>query len=101
VSIGMTAADVPKPCWTIKDDEPQAELVVLEHLVAIHPEKLTLDELIREIEGEEVDFGARDAIHRAVRELSGVGLLHFRGDFLWPTRAALRYSWLQGNAHGG
>lgn len=35
------------------------------------------------------DFGSEDAIERAIRELVGAGLLHCRGGFVLPTRAAL------------
>jgi creatinine amidohydrolase/Fe(II)-dependent formamide hydrolase-like protein len=87
----MTSAEVPELPWSLEDGDSHAEHVVLQHLLAVHPDVVTVQELIREIEGEAVDFETRDAIRRAARDLSGVGLVHFRGDLVWPTRAALRY----------
>jgi hypothetical protein len=78
--------------WTTRDDDLSMESAVLQRVLDVHPARLTLAELVRELAGEEVDFGTRDAIERAARDLSGVGLLHLADDFVTPTRAALRYS---------
>jgi hypothetical protein len=78
--------------WTTLDDDIAMESAVLQRILAVHPARLTVPELVRELAGEEVDFGTRDAIERAARELSGVGLVHLADDFVTPTRAALRYS---------
>jgi hypothetical protein len=43
--------------------------------------------------GGQAAFAERDAVERALRELEAAGLLH-RGDFVTPTRAALRLSQL-------
>jgi hypothetical protein len=51
---------------------------------------LTVAELVREVGGQDAQFAQRDAVERAVRDLSGAGLLHRNEDFVMPTRAALR-----------
>lgn len=78
---------------TLAEDE-SVESAVLRQLLELHPTRLTLAELIREIAGGERGggFAERDAIERAVRDLGAVGLLHRGGDFVEPTRAALRFS---------
>lgn len=78
--------------WTTQGDDLATESAVLQQLLALHPAQLTVAELVREIGGELPDFAARDAIDRAIRDLSGVGLLHRRDDFVLPSRAALRFS---------
>jgi hypothetical protein len=78
--------------WTTREDDLSMESAVLQRVLDVHPARLTLPELIRELAGEDVDFGTRDAIERAARDLSGVGLLHLVDEFVTPTRAALRYS---------
>jgi len=60
-----------------------------------HPTAVTLDELVLEVGGH--DPGERDAVERAVRDLSGAGLLHNRDAFVLPTRAALRFDELLGD----
>jgi hypothetical protein len=77
--------------WTIRDDDLAMGSAVLQRVLDVHPARLTLDEMIREIAGEAAEFGDRDAIERAARDLGGVGLLHTRDEFVTPTRAALRF----------
>ncbi len=67
------------------------EAVVLRQALVLHPAQATIDELILEIAADPFDFGERDAIERAVRDLARSGLLHRNGDFVFPTRAALRF----------
>jgi hypothetical protein len=81
--------------WTTRAADLATESAVLRQVLAVHPVLLTLDELVREIAGEGADFGERDAIERAVRDLGGVGLLHHHGEFVLPTRAALHFNELQ------
>jgi hypothetical protein len=73
-------------------EDAATESAVLQQLLDLHPAQLTLAELIREVGGESVDFAERDAIERAVRDLTGAGLLHHRSTFVLPTRAALLFS---------
>lgn len=81
---------------TLAEDE-RVESAVLRQLLELHPTRLTLAELVRELGGSQDedgggDFAARDAVERAVRDLSAVGLLHRDARFVEPTRAALRFS---------
>jgi len=68
------------------------ESAVLQQLITLHPIQVTVAELIREVSGEAPTFRERDAIERAVRDLTGAGLLHDREAFVIPTRAALRFN---------
>jgi hypothetical protein len=69
---------------------------VLIHVLTLYPTHLRLSELIQEVGAGAADFAQRDAIERAVRDLTGVGLL-FRSDGLvLPTRAALRFNEILG-----
>lgn len=70
-------------------EDTAAEAVVLQQLLSLHPTQLSFEELLREL-GDAEDFARRDAVGRAVRELSAAGLLHRNGDLLAPSRAALR-----------
>lgn len=70
-------------------EDQRDERAVYVHGVEVHPATLTLSDLIRELSDPE-DFGDRDRIERAVRELVRSGLL-FRSECgVLPTRAALR-----------
>ncbi|MGN6814899.1 MAG: hypothetical protein ACTHK3_02300 [Solirubrobacterales bacterium] len=78
-----------KTTW-VEDDG--VESMVLRQLLDLHPTRLTLVELVREMGGDRGGFAERDAIERAVRDLAAVGLLHQCDEFVAPTRAALRFS---------
>lgn len=78
--------------WTPAAEDAATESAVLQQLLALHPAQVTVAELIREIGGESPAFAERDAIERAVRDLIRAGLLHAHGDFVVPTRAALRFN---------
>ena len=78
--------------WTPANGDTATESAVLQKLLDLHPVQVTAAELMREIGGESPDFAERDAIERAVRDLTGAGLLHSHDAFLLPTRAALRFS---------
>jgi hypothetical protein len=73
------------------DEDAAVESAVLQQVLALHPAQVTAAELLRELGGESPGFGQRDAIERAIRDLSRAGLLHSREDFVAPTRAALRF----------
>lgn len=49
--------------------------VVLIHVLHRHPTLLTIPDLVREITAGSEDFAEGDAMERAVRDLTGVGLL--------------------------
>lgn len=76
---------------TLAEDE-SVESAVLRQLLELHPTRLTLTELVRELGGDRGGFAERDAVERAVRDLSAVGLLHRGEHFVEPTRAALRFN---------
>ena len=82
---------------TNREEDSRVESALIQRVLDLHPTRVTVDELIRDLCGEDADFGARDAIERAVRELTGAGLLH-RGDdgLVTPTRAAVHLSQLLG-----
>jgi hypothetical protein len=73
-------------------EDAATESAVLQQILDLHPAQITLAELTREVGGETPGFAQRDAIERAVRDLSGAGLLHRHDNFVLPTRAALRFS---------
>lgn len=83
------AGDDDAPSNAAQDIRGQS--IVLMHVLHRHPTLLTTDDLIREITSGSGDFGEADAIERAVRDLTGVGLLHRAGDLAVPSPAALRF----------
>ena len=64
---------------------------VLREVLDLYPETLTLDELVRELTVDSVEFEERDRIQRAVRDLIAGGLIHRVGDLVLPTRAAVSF----------
>lgn len=72
-----------------QDDRDQR--AVLMQVLFIYPEAITLAELVREITSASPDLAERDGIDRAVRDLTGVGLLRLHGDLVTPTRAATKF----------
>jgi len=89
----MQAIEENQTTWA---EDENVEAAVMQQLLDLHPTRLTLAELVRELAGEHAGFAERDAVERAVRHLSSTGLLHEGGeDLLAPTRAALRFSELQ------
>lgn len=66
--------------------------VVLIHVLTLHPARLRLAELVREVTAGSAEFADSDRYERAARELIAVGLLFISGELLLPTRAALRFN---------
>lgn len=85
----MNKSDVIKTTWA---EDETVESAVLCQLLDLHPARLTLEELAREMAANGGSFAERDAVERAVRELAGAGLLHSGKRFVGPTRAAVRCS---------
>jgi hypothetical protein len=85
----MNKSEASRTTWT---EDEGVESAVLQQLLDLHPTHLTLAELRREMGSERGDFAERDAVERAVRELIAAGLLHGGGEFVVPTRAAIRCS---------
>jgi hypothetical protein len=78
------------------DEDTIVEAAVLQQLLFLHPAQLSFEELLRELAGGADDFGERDAVERAVRDLAAAGLLHLNGELIVPSRAALRFDELLG-----
>lgn len=85
----MNAIDNKTTTWA---QDESVESAVLRHLLDLHPTRLTVAEVVREVGGDHGDFAERDAVERAVRDLAAAGLLHRADDFVTPTRATLRLS---------
>jgi hypothetical protein len=77
-------------------DDAQVEAAVLSQVLSLHPTQITLAELVREVAVDPEAFAERDAIERAVRDLTRAGLLHRSGELILPSRAAQRFSELLG-----
>jgi hypothetical protein len=91
----MTAPDLDP---TNESEDTRLESALLQRVLDLHPTRVTTAELIRDLAGEEPDFAARDGIERALRELTGAGLLHrTEDDFVTPSRSAVRFDELLGS----
>jgi hypothetical protein len=75
---------------TTSEEDRACEATVLHLVLALHPTPLSLADLVRELGGGD-DFGRRDAVERAVRDLAGCGLLHRSEALVLPSHAALRF----------
>lgn len=74
------------------DEDARDQSQVLREVISISPEIATMDELVRELTFSSGEFVDRERIERAVRDLTGNGLLHVRaGDLVLPTRAAVHF----------
>lgn len=59
--------------------------VVLSRVLDLHPTHLSIPDLVGDLEG------SGDAYERAIRDLTGVGLLRCPGCVVEPTEAALHF----------
>jgi hypothetical protein len=80
------ASDSPTASEDIKDQG-----VVLIHVLSRHPTLLTIPDLVREITSGSEDFAEGDNLERAVRDLTGIGLLHCPSGLVVPSPGALRF----------
>ena len=87
----MSAPDAEPP--TTEDHHAQQAILAL--LLEAHPGQLAVDEVLRELTDRPDDFGPRDAVHNALRDLAAAGLLHRHGPFVFATRAAVRFDELK------
>lgn len=76
---------------TTAEEDAREERRVLREVLSYYPSSFTLEELIRELTVCSVELSDRDAIERAVRDLSAGGLLHQMSALVLPTRAAVLY----------
>jgi hypothetical protein len=65
--------------------------IVLMHVLALHPMHLIVPDLVRELTKDSKEFAESDNVERALRELTGLGLLRCPGGLVTPTHAALRF----------
>jgi hypothetical protein len=72
-------------------EDRRDEGAVLRHVIETHPTTLRLADLLRELSDAD-DFGSRDRVERAVRELVRAGLLFRCEGAVLPTRQSL-YLW--------
>jgi hypothetical protein len=72
-------------------DDLRAQRIVLTHVLALHPSSLTVPDLVREISAGSADFAEGDSIERAIRDLTGIGLLNCAGGLIAPSHAAVRF----------
>lgn len=67
------------------------QAVVLTFVLTLNPKHLTICDLARSLNAEPSSFKRPDAVERAVRDLTGVGLVLIDGGLVQPTVAALRF----------
>jgi hypothetical protein len=65
--------------------------VVLTFILALNGDYLTIPDLARTLDRKPGDFKRPDAVERAVRDLTGVGLAEIDSGRVQPTAAALRF----------
>jgi hypothetical protein len=72
------------PMHDHRSEDARAQRAVLSLILDEHPALLATSEIEREI-------GSDDAVARAMRDLTGIGLLRREGASVLPTRAALHF----------
>ena len=77
-------------------DDLRTQRIVLTHVLALQPSSLTVLDLVREISAGSVDFAEGDSIERAIRDLTGIGLLNCPGGLVIPSHAAVHFNALLG-----
>jgi hypothetical protein len=76
-------------------DHVKAEQAVSALLLDAHPAHLSIDEIVRELTDCPDQFGPRDRVNNAVRDLIAAGLVHRHGAFAFASRAAVRFDELR------
>jgi hypothetical protein len=74
----------------LSHDEDLTQQAVLAVLLDAHPAQRSIEEIVRELVEDPAEFGERDRVENAVRDLVGAGLLHRHGPFVFATHAAVR-----------
>lgn len=72
-------------------DDVRDQAVVLTFVLALNPDHLTIPDLAKTLNEQPRDFKRSDAVERAVRDLTGVGLVEIDSGRVQPTAAALRF----------
>lgn len=70
-------------------DIRQLERAVLEVVLELHPDHLTIPELVLKVAADRDQEEGED-VRLAIRDLRGSGLLRYVGELVVPTHAALR-----------
>ena len=81
--------DIPDSANSPSVEPELVERVVLEEILDLHPEHLTIPELVLRIVIDS-DRSEEEEVRHAVRDLMGSGVLRCVGDLVAPTHAALR-----------
>ena len=76
-------------------EDDKAQQAVLALLLDVYPAQLALEEFLRELTDRPDEFGARDQVNNAVRDLVAAGLVHRHGQFVFASRAAVRFDELK------
>jgi hypothetical protein len=71
-------------------EEDLAQQAVLAVVLDAHPAQRSIEEIVRELVQDPAEFGERDRVENAIRDLVGAGLLHRHGPFVFATHAAVR-----------
>jgi hypothetical protein len=88
--------DIPRRDQAPEELDRMFQRAVLDEVLGLHPTHLRVVELVLEITaGADESFEGSDAIERAVRDLTGAGLLHCPNAVVMPTNAALRFAELR------
>jgi hypothetical protein len=89
----MCDEDIPRRERTPAEEDRKHRRAVLSYVLDLHPTHLRVVELVLEITaGRDEEFEDSDAIERAVRDLTGAGLLHCPNGIVMPTHAALCFA---------
>jgi hypothetical protein len=76
-------------------DEDLAQQAMLAIVRNAHPARRSVGQILREVVGSATGFTERDRINSGIRELVGAGLVHRHGQFVFASRAALRFDELR------
>jgi hypothetical protein len=94
----MHDEDIRRRVLTPAQEDEIIERALLTQALVLHPTRLSVLELALRLERDSQDFAQKDAVERAVRELSRDGLLACDCRCISPSRAALRFEQLLGGA---
>ncbi len=92
----MQDDDTQRQTLTPAEEDEIMERSVLTEVLVLHPAELSILELALRMDCDWEDPTRKDAVERAVRELSRDGLLGCDCRRVWPSRAALRFEELLG-----
>lgn len=86
----MCDEDIRRRERTPSEQDQKFRRAVLNQVLSLHPTHLRVIELVLEVTaGRDEEFEDSDAIERAIRDLTGAGLLHCPNAVVMPTNAAL------------